>query len=148
MVSAFPEIVIETLRPDHDFMLIACDGIWDCMTSQEAVNFAYSLKKRMKTSPSKPATQTDLQKHDSMGSPAGKKLPGRRGTGSSSPSKKGSYGKSGSLQGSPSKTLTITCLSRIVELMMDDCCPKNLEMSEGLGADNMTAVLVEFNKGE
>ena len=33
MVTAFPEIVIETLRPDHDFMIIACDGIWDCMTS-------------------------------------------------------------------------------------------------------------------
>ena len=56
MVTAFPEIVIETLRPDHDFMIIACDGIWDCMTSQEAVNFVYSLKKRMKLSPSKPAT--------------------------------------------------------------------------------------------
>ena len=148
MVSAFPEVVIETLRPDHDFMIVACDGIWDCMTSQEAVNFVYSLKKRMKTSPSKPATQTDLQKADSLGgvSPPNKKG-SRRTTGSSSPSKKGTVSKT-SMGGSPSKSLTITCLSRIVELMMDDCCPKNLEMSEGIGADNMTCVLVEFLKAE
>jgi protein phosphatase 2C family protein 2/3 len=34
MVSAVPEIMVEPLRPDHDFMIIACDGIWDCLTSQ------------------------------------------------------------------------------------------------------------------
>ena len=33
MVSGYPEVIIETLRPDHDFLIIACDGIWDCMTS-------------------------------------------------------------------------------------------------------------------
>lgn len=33
MVSSFPEVIVETLRPDHDFMIIACDGIWDCLTS-------------------------------------------------------------------------------------------------------------------
>lgn len=33
MVTAFPEVVVEQLRPDHDFMIIACDGIWDCLTS-------------------------------------------------------------------------------------------------------------------
>jgi protein phosphatase 2C family protein 2/3 len=33
MVSGYPEVIVETLRPDHDFMIIACDGIWDCLTS-------------------------------------------------------------------------------------------------------------------
>ena len=33
MVSGYPEVVIEAIRPDHDFMIVACDGIWDCMTS-------------------------------------------------------------------------------------------------------------------
>jgi len=33
MVTAVPEIMVEQLRPDHDFMIIACDGIWDCLTS-------------------------------------------------------------------------------------------------------------------
>jgi len=37
-------------------------------------------------------------------------------------------------------------LSRIVELMMDKICPMNLAASEGLGADNMTCIVIEFVK--
>jgi hypothetical protein len=37
-------------------------------------------------------------------------------------------------------------VSRIVELMMDKICPSNLATSEGLGADNMTCMVIEFNK--
>lgn len=33
MVTALPEVIVEQLRPDHDFMIIACDGIWDCLSS-------------------------------------------------------------------------------------------------------------------
>lgn len=33
MVTSTPEIMVETLRPDHDFIILACDGIWDCLTS-------------------------------------------------------------------------------------------------------------------
>ncbi len=33
MVSGYPEVMTEALRPDHDFLIIACDGIWDCLTS-------------------------------------------------------------------------------------------------------------------
>lgn len=63
-----------------------------------------------------------------MGSPS-KKSPSKLGTGGSSPKKTNS-------KASP------TGLSRIIELMMDKCCPTNLAASEGLGADNMTCVIV------
>jgi protein phosphatase 2C family protein 2/3 len=33
MVSVVPEVIVEPIKPEHDFLLIACDGIWDCMTS-------------------------------------------------------------------------------------------------------------------
>jgi len=33
MVTAYPEVIIEPIRADNDFMIIACDGIWDCLTS-------------------------------------------------------------------------------------------------------------------
>ena len=46
MVSGYPEVVVETLRPDHDFMIIACDGIWDCLSSQQAVDFIYEGMKK------------------------------------------------------------------------------------------------------
>ncbi len=33
MVSGYPEVIVEPLRPELEFMLVACDGIWDCMSS-------------------------------------------------------------------------------------------------------------------
>jgi serine/threonine protein phosphatase PrpC len=39
MITAFPEIKVEKIVSDSEFLIIACDGIWDCLTSQEAVNF-------------------------------------------------------------------------------------------------------------
>jgi protein phosphatase 2C family protein 2/3 len=33
MVSAYPEVTIEKLSGEHDYMIIACDGIWDCLSS-------------------------------------------------------------------------------------------------------------------
>lgn len=47
MVTAVPEIQVEQLRPDHDFLIIACDGIWDCLTSQQAVDFVYEHKTKL-----------------------------------------------------------------------------------------------------
>jgi len=37
-------------------------------------------------------------------------------------------------------------LSRIMELMMDKCCPMDLVNSDGIGTDNMTAIIIEFVK--
>ena len=47
MVTAVPEIMVEQLRADHDFMIIACDGIWDCLSSQQAVDFVYETREKL-----------------------------------------------------------------------------------------------------
>ncbi|XP_060687231.1 protein phosphatase 1G [Hemiscyllium ocellatum] len=39
MISALPDLKVLTLNEDHDFMVIACDGIWNVMSSQEVVDF-------------------------------------------------------------------------------------------------------------
>lgn len=70
-----------------------------------------------------------------------------------SPSKKLTMGKQSS-GGSPSMRQQLPAvdaegkviLSRIVEMMMDKICPMNLAQSEGLGADNMTCMIIEFQK--
>lgn len=37
MITCIPEIKVEKLTNAHDFMVIACDGIWDCLSSQECI---------------------------------------------------------------------------------------------------------------
>ncbi|RCI01490.1 Protein phosphatase 2C 2 [Rhizopus stolonifer] len=38
-VTADPDITVHTLTEKDEFMVLACDGIWDCLTNQEVVNF-------------------------------------------------------------------------------------------------------------
>ena len=33
MVTAYPDITVEKIQSDCEFIIIACDGIWDCMSS-------------------------------------------------------------------------------------------------------------------
>lgn len=39
MISAMPDVKVLTLNEDHEFMVIACDGIWNVLSSQEVVDF-------------------------------------------------------------------------------------------------------------
>lgn len=49
MITAFPEIRVEKIdKNETAFLIIACDGIWDCLTSQEAVNMVGDLMPKAK----------------------------------------------------------------------------------------------------
>jgi len=49
MITANPDVVTENLTPDVNFIVIACDGVWDCMTNQEICDFITErIKKNMK----------------------------------------------------------------------------------------------------
>lgn len=39
MVSAVPEITVTPLNDNHEFVVLACDGIWDVLSSQEVIDF-------------------------------------------------------------------------------------------------------------
>lgn len=39
VVTANPDIIEHPLDEEDEFVVLACDGIWDCMTSQEVVEF-------------------------------------------------------------------------------------------------------------
>lgn len=76
--------------------------------------------------------------------------------GSSSPLKKSPELKKASSSTSKKSSTVSTAfssngellLSRVVEEMFDKICPMNLAASEGIGADNMTCVIIEFQKPE
>ena len=48
MISPLPDIKTLPLRQDDDFIIIACDGIWNSLSSQEAVDF---VRKFMEENP-------------------------------------------------------------------------------------------------
>lgn len=39
IVTAYPDVIVKDLTPDHEFIVLACDGIWDVMTNDEVVDF-------------------------------------------------------------------------------------------------------------
>lgn len=39
MITAEPDIKQVELQDDDEFIILACDGIWDCLTNEEAVKF-------------------------------------------------------------------------------------------------------------
>lgn len=43
IVTANPDIVERSLTSNDEFLVIACDGIWDCMTNQEVVDYVSGL---------------------------------------------------------------------------------------------------------
>lgn len=45
IVTANPDIITADLSEDAEFIALACDGIWDCMSSQELVDFVHEQLK-------------------------------------------------------------------------------------------------------
>ncbi|KAK9462455.1 phosphatase 2C-like domain-containing protein, partial [Lipomyces oligophaga] len=39
IVTAFPDVIEHECGPDDEFIVLACDGIWDCLSSQAVVEF-------------------------------------------------------------------------------------------------------------
>lgn len=39
IVTAFPDVIVKEITLDHEFILLACDGIWDVMSNEEVVDF-------------------------------------------------------------------------------------------------------------
>lgn len=50
MVIPIPEINTHTIDNETDFMIIACDGIWDCFTNENAVSYIHEQKEVLSTS--------------------------------------------------------------------------------------------------
>ena len=46
IVTAVPDVRVLDLKRDDEFLILACDGIWDCMTNQQCVNFVRERLRR------------------------------------------------------------------------------------------------------
>lgn len=43
MVTAFPDVVCKPLHKDVEFIILACDGIWDCKSSDQVIQYFKQL---------------------------------------------------------------------------------------------------------
>jgi serine/threonine protein phosphatase PrpC len=43
-LTALPDIKVRKITKDTEFIICACDGIWDCMTNQQAVDFVKAAR--------------------------------------------------------------------------------------------------------
>src|SRR5436305_2719967 len=39
IISAYPDVKFHKIEAETDYLVLACDGIWDCKTSQEVIDF-------------------------------------------------------------------------------------------------------------
>ena len=39
IITAYPDVIEEKMSKDNDFIIIGCDGIWDCIQDQDACDF-------------------------------------------------------------------------------------------------------------
>lgn len=86
IITADPDILHRTIKHDDEFLLLACDGIWDVKTNQTAIDF---IRPKLLT---------------------------------------GTHG-----------------ISEVVEELLEDCMTHNPSQTQGLGADNMTCMVVALN---
>ncbi len=42
IVTAYPDVDIKDLTSDHEFIVLACDGIWDVLSNEEVLEFIRS----------------------------------------------------------------------------------------------------------
>lgn len=96
IITAEPDVRAFDVTPADEFFFLGCDGIWDCMTNQEACDFVSERRNK-------------------------------RGSWTSG-------NRAAKLRG-------------IVEEMMEFCCAKeHPSKTTGIGGDNMTAMIVEFDR--
>ena len=139
-VSSYPEVREYELNRDLDFIICACDGIWDCMTSQAACDFVTMAKQKVASyEPQSPGSGSIKSPSPTKTGKAGSRL-------TKSPPRKGTKNKLEHKLENAINNSKFSGIATVVEMMMDVNCPPNLHTTEGLGADNMTCVIVEFNK--
>ena len=46
IITAYPDVIQDKMSKENDFIIIGCDGIWDCITDQEVCDI---IKEKLKT---------------------------------------------------------------------------------------------------
>ena len=135
-VSSWPDVQIFKIEKDTKYLVCACDGIWDVMDNQQALDFI-TLGKSMKDYQQKViAGQTD-EEFDV------KKFCQGAGVRWREPEEIDLIMKD------TVENSEYCGLSTIVEMMFEINLAPNVSAGSGVGTDNMTCIIIEFrDKGD
>lgn len=122
-VSAFPDISKTLITKDTEFIICACDGIWDCMTSQQACDFVAKSKAKLKD-------YNSDQKNNQSETTAAKVTSSNKKTesnkqGGATPGKKTSTKPNNKLDATIDNS-KFRGLATVVEMIMENNCPASL----------------------
>ncbi|VUZ50935.1 unnamed protein product [Hymenolepis diminuta] len=123
MISALPDVTRTELVPGADeFVVIACDGIWNAMTSQAVVDFVYD-----RLHPDTAGAQEVKRSREEVNSEEKKEK-----------EESEEEENKGVDRHSPE------FLAKICEELFDSCLATNT-MGDGTGCDNMTCIILRFD---
>ncbi|KAF7455800.1 putative protein phosphatase 2C [Cryptosporidium felis] len=134
-ITALPDVRIIPLTSEDEFIILACDGIWDVVDNQLCVDIIRrkiikQIEENEGFNLQTGAPETvDIQKDKEFGSLESKEHL------SSTTKIDGS---------SPIPSLSYIQLSKICEEICDECLAPNPVESEGIGCDNMTLMIVQL----
>ncbi len=63
-MSSEPDITTADLDGTEDFVIVACDGLWDTVSPEEATDIVFDS---VKTGPKKPATEEEAKEQSGEG---------------------------------------------------------------------------------
>uniref|UniRef100_A0A5K3F6M3 protein-serine/threonine phosphatase n=1 Tax=Mesocestoides corti TaxID=53468 RepID=A0A5K3F6M3_MESCO len=125
MITALPDVTRSELMPGADeFLVIACDGIWNSMTSQAVVDFVYDRLH---------PDSAEAGEHGDKMDEGKQKQEGEKAAAAAEKKKEEEVDKA-----SPA------FLAKICEELFDACLASNT-MGDGTGCDNMTCIIVRFD---
>jgi serine/threonine protein phosphatase PrpC len=122
VITANPDTLVIDLNFDtDDFIVVACDGLWEVMKSQEVVDYVLHGLQGVRggTSPRGGTTVASNREEDSP---------------KSSPAS--------------SASLLPTSLSELIGNILDVACSEDVGLTEGIGGDNMTCILIDLRPGK
>lgn len=120
IISAAPDIHVIELLPTDEFVVLACDGIWDVKSSEQVVQF---VRERLLA--------------------ADEAAAGMRAAAAYGSAREGAEPACGGC-GERCGVRNPALLSAIVEELFDECVSHNPAETDGIGADNMTALIVDL----
>ncbi|KAL7055850.1 hypothetical protein AAHC03_022898 [Spirometra sp. Aus1] len=144
MISALPDVTKTELIPGNDdFLVIACDGIWNSMSSQEVVDFIYDRLHPEEAFVKQPEQgDSDKKAEESAATVSSAPDAAAAAAEDSSPAVDGGQQKSEKPQETDRSSPAF--LSTICEALFDRCLAPNT-MGDGTGCDNMTCIIIRFD---